>query len=244
MKENKYDDTEFFDQYSKMDRSIGGLSAAGEWHEFRKLLPDLTGKKVLDLGCGYGWHCRYAVEHGAQSVVGTDISEKMLEEAKARTTDSRISYRKMAIEDIDFDPESFDLVISSLAFHYVESFEPVCENLYRIMRRNGDLVFSVEHPIFTAYGNQDWVYDQNGNKLHWPVDRYFSEGRREAFFLGQKVSKYHRTLTTYLHTPVSYGFSLRKVIEPLPTQEMLDTDKLMRDELRRPMMLLVAAHKA
>jgi len=244
MKENRYDDKEFFDQYGKMGRSIGGLSAAGEWHEFQRLLPDLKGKKVLDLGCGYGWHCRYAVEHGAQSVVGTDISEKMLEEAKARTADARISYRKVAIEDIDFSPESFDLVISSLAFHYVEPFETVCEKLYRIVKRNGDLVFSVEHPIFTAYGNQDWVYDRNGNKLHWPVDRYFSEGKREAVFLGQKVIKYHRTLTTYLSAPVNYGFSIRKVIEPLPAQEMLDRYELMRDELRRPMMLLVAAHKA
>ncbi len=244
MKENKYDDKEFFDRYRKMSRSIGGLSAAGEWHELQRLLPDLRGKKVLDLGCGYGWHCRYAAEHGAQSVVGTDISDRMLEEAKARTSDARISYRKVAIEDIDFGPECFDLVISSLAFHYVESFETVCEKLYRIVKRNGDLVFSVEHPIFTAYGNQDWVYDRNGNKLHWPVDRYFSEGRREAFFLGQKVIKYHRTLTTYLSAPVNYGFSIRKVIEPLPAQEMLDRDELMRDEWRRPMMLLVAAHKA
>jgi len=94
MKENRYDDKDFFDQYSKMTRSTGGLTAAGEWHEFQRLLPDLRGKKVLDLGCGYGWHCRYAVEHGAQSVVGTDISEKMIEEAKIRTTNERISYRK------------------------------------------------------------------------------------------------------------------------------------------------------
>jgi 2-polyprenyl-3-methyl-5-hydroxy-6-metoxy-1,4-benzoquinol methylase len=243
MKENRYDDKDFFDQYSKMTRSTGGLTAAGEWHEFQRLLPDLRGKKVLDLGCGYGWHCRYAVEHGAQSVVGTDISEKMIEEAKIRTTNERISYRKVAIEDIDFSPESFDLIISSLAFHYVESFEPVCKNLYWMMKRNGVLVFSVEHPIFTTYGNQDWVYDQDGNKLHWPVDRYFSEGKREAVFLGQKVIKYHRTLTTYLCTLVNYGFSIRKVIEPMPTQEMMETDEIMRDELRRPMMLLVAAHK-
>ena len=112
-----------------------------------------------------------------------------------------------------------------------------------MMKRNGVLVFSVEHPIFTTYGNQDWVYDQDGNKLHWPVDRYFSEGKREAVFLGQKVIKYHRTLTTYLCTLVNYGFSIRKVIEPMPTQEMMETDEIMRDELRRPMMLLVAAHK-
>lgn len=244
MKENKYDEKEFFDQYSKMSRSIGGLPSAGEWHEFQRLLPDLAGKAVLDLGCGYGWHCRYAAEQNAHSVVGIDLSERMLQEARARTADPRITYLRGAIEDIAFSPESFDLIISSLAFHYVESFESACAVIYRILKPNGDLVFSVEHPIFTAYGNQDWAYDGKGNKLHWPVDRYFSEGKREAIFLGQKVVKYHRTVTTYLDSLITCGFSIRKVVEPTPTQEMLQTNELMRDELRRPMMLLVAAHKA
>jgi SAM-dependent methyltransferase len=239
-----YDEAAFFDQYSKMARSIGGLQSAGEWPELEKLLPDLKGKVVLDLGCGYGWHCRYAVEHGARSVIGTDLSEKMLAEAKTRTNDPRITYMRAAIEDIDFSPESFDLIFSSLAFHYVESFEPVCAMLYKLLKPGGDLVFSVEHPIFTAQGTQEWVCDEDGTKLHWPVDRYFLEGRREAIFLGHAVVKYHRTLTGYLDPLINSGFSLRKVIEPRPPQEGLQTNKSMHEELRRPMMLLVAAHKA
>ena len=70
MKENKYEDDAFFAEYSKMSRSVDGLAGAGEWHAFRKLMPDFSGKRVLDLGCGFGWHCAYALEHGAQSVVG------------------------------------------------------------------------------------------------------------------------------------------------------------------------------
>ena len=60
MKENKYDDSVFFEQYSHMPRSEQGLSAAGEWPALKALLPELAGKRVLDLGCGFGWHCRYA----------------------------------------------------------------------------------------------------------------------------------------------------------------------------------------
>ena len=82
MKENKYDDPVFFEKYSQMERSKKGLKGAGEWSELEKLLPDFRGKKVLDLGCGYGWHCRYAAEHGALSVLGTDLSEKMLGRAR------------------------------------------------------------------------------------------------------------------------------------------------------------------
>ncbi len=93
MQENKYDDLEFFNRYKQMVRSVGGLPAAGEWHELKNMLPNFQGKRVLDLGCGFGWHCRYADEQGAESVIGIDISAKMLEDAKAKTTSPRIEYR-------------------------------------------------------------------------------------------------------------------------------------------------------
>ena len=64
MTENQYDDAAFFQEYAKMTRSRQGLAGAGEWRQFRRMFPPLEGKSVLDLGCGYGWHCRYAVEQG------------------------------------------------------------------------------------------------------------------------------------------------------------------------------------
>ena len=70
MKENKYDNPSFFDQYEKMLRSQIGLEGAGEWHTLKKMLPDFQGKNILDLGCGFGWHCRYAMENGAESFLG------------------------------------------------------------------------------------------------------------------------------------------------------------------------------
>ncbi|WP_143353574.1 bifunctional 2-polyprenyl-6-hydroxyphenol methylase/3-demethylubiquinol 3-O-methyltransferase UbiG, partial [Enterococcus sp. 5B7_DIV0075] len=85
MKENIYDNNRFFDKYSHFPRSVAGLSAAGEWHELKKMLPDFQGKAVLDIGCGFGWHCIYAAERGADTVIGTDISTKMLAGARERT---------------------------------------------------------------------------------------------------------------------------------------------------------------
>lgn len=117
MKENKYDDKHFFEQYSQMPRSKEGLKAAGEWHEFKKLLPDFHQKVVLNLGCGFGWHCIYAADHGAQKVLGIDLSKRMLTEAKQKTTSPVVHYEQKAIEDIDLEPETYDVVLSSLALH-------------------------------------------------------------------------------------------------------------------------------
>lgn len=243
MKENKYDDKVFFDKYSNMDRSIKGLEGAGEWHELKQLLPDLRGKRVLDLGCGFGWHCRYAIENGASSVIGVDISEKMIEVAKNKTDSDAIQYICMPIEDISFPEDSFDVVISSLTLHYIPSFEDVLDKIKKLLVSGGDFVFSVEHPIFTAEGAQDWYYDEQGNRLHWPVDHYFTEGVRKAVFLGEDVIKYHKTLTTYLKTLITAGFELTGLVEPQPSKQLLQERPDNMDELRRPMMLLISSRK-
>ena len=155
MKENRYDDEVFFAQYSNFPRSVEGLSAAGEWHALEKMLPDFAGKRVLDLGCGFGWHCKYAVEHGASHVLGVDLSQKMLDGARQRNADPRITYRRQAMEDLDCAANSFDVVLSSLALHYVEDFPSICQKVYQCLSPGGVFVFSCEHPVFTAYGTQD-----------------------------------------------------------------------------------------
>lgn len=242
MKENKYDDKVFFEKYSQMSRSKEGLAGAGEWDALKKLLPSFEGKKVLDLGCGYGWHCIYAVEHGAASVIGVDISQKMLEVAKEKTQYNNVEYIRCAIEDIEFPAESFDIVISSLALHYVEFFEPIAKKVREILKPDGSFIFSVEHPVFTAFGTQDWYYGSNGEILHFPVDNYYYEGKRAATFLGEPVTKYHKTLTTYLNGLLTNGYVLKNVVEPQPPERMMDLPG-MKDEMRRPMMLIVAAQK-
>lgn len=176
MKENRYDDEQFFKKYSEMSRSKEGLAGAGEWYALKQILPDFHGKKVLDMGCGYGWHCKYAADNGAVSVLGTDISRRMLETARQKNSDSRITYQLSAMEDLRFPERSFDCVISSLAFHYVKDFPALVARIGRWLKPGGDLVFSVEHPVFMAYGSQDWYYDADGNILHFPVDNYYYEG--------------------------------------------------------------------
>ncbi|GLX69915.1 class I SAM-dependent methyltransferase [Paenibacillus glycanilyticus] len=243
MKQNKYDDPDFFDKYSQMARSVGGLDAAGEWHALRPMLPSLKDTRVLDLGCGYGWHCRYAREQGARSVLGMDISEKMIERAKSFNEDAAVTYIQAAIEDVVFEPGQFDVVISSLALHYVEDFEAVCRKIHDSLTPGGSFVLSMEHPVFTAVAAQDWHYGPAGERLHWPVDRYQDEGMRVARFLDSDVVKYHRTVASIINGLVQAGFRITRVAEPGPSEEALAQYPDMKDETRRPIFLLISVQK-
>ena len=237
---NEYDNETFFNEYAKMPRSQEGLSAAGEWRQLKPLFPCLNGKSVLDLGCGYGWHCKFSVELGAAHVLGIDISRKMIEEAKKRNRMPEIEYRVCAINDYAYPENAWDFVISNLALHYIENLERVFQNVYGTLKPGGVFLFNIEHPVFTAGVGQDWVCTDGGKPLHWPVDNYFMPGERRTHFLGCDVVKQHHTLTQILMGLLSHGFVLEAVEEAKPPKEMMNIPGI-ADELRRPMMLLVKA---
>lgn len=237
-----YDDEQFFDQYAQMPRSRDGLAGAGEWHQLKRLFPDVTGKCVLDLGCGYGWHCKYAALQGAQEVLGIDISGRMLEEAAKRNMDRKISYRLCSLEEYEYPKERWDLVISNLALHYIADLDGVYKKVYDTLKPGGAFLFNIEHPVFTSGVRQEWVYDDTGKPSHWPVDDYFYPGERVTQFLGCQVRKQHHTLTQILGGLLDCGFVIEAVKEAKPAEEMMDIPG-MKDEMRRPMMLLVRAGK-
>lgn len=248
-KENQYDDPAFFDAYSQFPRSVDGLKAAGEWPTLQRMLPDFRGKRALDIGCGFGWHCFYAAEQGASYVLGTDISAKMLAVAeeklaawrKGRPDAGTVAFQRLAMEDLDFPQGSFDVVLSSLALHYTPDLGALFRRIASFLTPGASLVFSMEHPVFTAYGSQDWFRDDAGGILHWPVDRYFDAGPRRAVFLGETVVKYHRTLEDIFAALFDAGFAVTCVAEPQPPADLLDSVPGMAEELRRPMMLIVSA---
>ncbi|MFV5191941.1 MULTISPECIES: class I SAM-dependent methyltransferase [Acinetobacter] len=242
MQQNKYDDPAFFTEYSKIPRSLYGLHAAGEWSAFKAHLPELNNKTVLDLGCGYGWHCQHAAEQGASSVTGIDLSTKMLEKARQLNTAKNVVYQHSSIETFIAEAASFDLIISSLALHYVQDLDAVFEKAAQLLVPQGELYYSVEHPIFTARAQQDWIYSHEKQPLYWPVDHYFVEGQRETQFLGTHVVKYHRTIETHVMALLKAGFEITALIEPLPSDEMIEKMGW-QDERRRPMMLIIKAKK-
>ncbi len=240
MTQNIYDDPMFFANYGRLPRSLAGLDAAPEWPTLRALLPPIAGLDIVDLGCGYGWFCRWARAQGARRVVGIDVSHKMLERARATTTDPRILYLRADLERLALAAGRFDLAYSSLALHYVEDLAGVFASLAAALVAGGRLVFSVEHPIFTAPSHPGWSLARDGGKT-WPIDNYLSEGLRRTDWLAEGVIKYHRTVATYVNLLIEQGFVLSRIVEWGPTDAQVAATPSLADERERPPFLIVAA---
>jgi SAM-dependent methyltransferase len=243
--QNIYDDPAFFAGYSGLERFGSGWTKAFEYPSFMALLPDVAGSRVLDLGCGAGRLARHLAELGAAEVIGVDLSARMLELARAECSHPRVSYLRESIEGAAFPLDRFDLVVSSLAFHYVGDYQGLARRIAGWLAPGGVLVFSTEHPVYlTRASAEGWVRDAEGRRLHWGVDRYGEEGLREERWFADGVQKYHRMLSTLLNGLIDAGLSIERVLEPMPDEEMLRRRPDWADERKRPFCLLVRARKA
>lgn len=242
--QNIYDNEIFFAGYKKIRENQVNANNLFEIPALFSMMPNLKDKTILDLGCGFGEHCKGFVESGAKKVIGIDISEKMLEIAKQENADSKITYINMPMENIFELTEKFDIVISSLAFHYVEDFAGVVKNVYNLLNENGTFIFSQENPLCTCHsGGQRWTKDENGNKLYLNLSNYGIEGERESTWFVDDVKKYHRTFSSIVNTLIEVGFSINKMIEPLPTEEILSQYPAYKDLFHKPDFLLVKCTK-
>jgi len=222
--QNIYDNAGFFAGYSQLRRSVDGLDGAPEWPTIVSMLPDITGKRVVDLGCGFGWFCRWAREAGAASVLGLDVSANMLARARETTSDAAVTYRQADLETLELPVSSFDLAYSSLTLHYLEKLGVLFATIHRALAPGGCFVFSAEHPLYTE-----------------PGPDYLDEGPRTTDWLAKGVVKQHRTLASYLNLLIDAGFTIRHVEEWGPTRAEIAAHPEWKIDHRRPSFLLVSA---
>jgi SAM-dependent methyltransferase len=240
MAQNIYDNPDFFAGYTQLPRQVLGLDGMPEWPAIRAMLPDPRGKRVVDLGCGFGWASRWMREQGAVSVLGIDLSQNMIKRANTDTADAAIEYRIADLDTLELSETAFDLAYSALAFHYVQDFGRLVRMIRKALAPGGHLVFTIEHPIFMAAVHPQWISDEEGRKT-WPVNRYSIEGERRTDWFVKGVVKYHRMLGTTLNTLIDAGFQIRRVEEFAPTHEQIEKMPSLAEELERPMMLIVSA---
>lgn len=243
MAQNIYDDPAFLAGYSEFPRSREGLEGTTEWPAFRALLPAIGGKRVVDLGCGFGQLSRWCADEGAASVTGVDLSGKMLARARAQTQSAAVTYRQADLDTLTLEPQSADLVVSSLALHYVADFGRIVRTIAEALVPGGDFVFSVEHPIYSARAEPEWTQTADGRTAFALVD-YAVEGRRVTDWIVPGVVKYHRTIATMLNALTDAGFAYRRMDEFRPSEEQLLAHPDWRQtELVRPIFLIVAVRR-
>jgi len=242
MAQNIYDDETFFKGYSALPRSERGLDGAPEWPSLKAMLPALGHKNVTDLGCGFGWFAAHAAASGAASVIAYDISENMLARAREINANPAITYAQADLDQLTLAAGSADLVYSSLAFHYLSDLKRLFAEISKALVAGGNLVFSVEHPMFTSPVTQGWVKDVHGERS-WPINNYLNEGARSSDWLAQGVVKQHRTFATYLNLLTANNVRLTHAEEWGPTGAELAANSALADERQRPTFLLISARK-
>ncbi|MBR2885766.1 MAG: class I SAM-dependent methyltransferase [Clostridia bacterium] len=242
-RQNIFDNETFFNGYKALRDSDCNANDLIEQPAMRKLLPELNGKSVLDLGCGYGHNCIDFVNRGATRVVGIDISEKMLAVAVKESADDKIEYRNMSMTDIGKLDEKFDFIYSSLAFHYVKDFDTFAKDMYSVLNAGGQLLFSQEHPIITATvdGAGHFNKDENGNRISYTFSNYNQSGERKIHWYVDGVVKYHRTFSDIITALAKAGFVIEEVCEPVPEDWAIQKLPTLAKEYIKPNFLIVKA---
>ncbi|MBQ9849505.1 MAG: class I SAM-dependent methyltransferase [Clostridia bacterium] len=244
-RQNIFDNETFFSGYKALRDSDCNANDLIEQPAMRKLLPDLNGKSVLDLGCGYGHNCVDFVNRGAARVVGIDISEKMLAVAKEESAHSKIEYRNMSMTDISKLGETFDFIYSSLAFHYVKDFDAFAKDMHSVLSEGGQLLFSQEHPIITSTvdGAGHFNKNENGEKVSYTFSNYNQPGERKIHWYVDGVIKYHRTFSNIINALAKAGFVIEEVCEPIPEERVIKKVPAWVKEYIKPNFLIVKARK-
>lgn len=244
MQQSVYDREGFFDLYQKLRNNPNSLNEVVEKPTMLGLLPDLTGKRVLDLGCGCGEHLSLYLQRGADFVAGIDLSSAMLAQARKNLSHfaPRFALQQLAMENLaELEWKDFDIVTSSFAFHYVQNFPALLENIRAKLKPNGLLIFSQEHPIVTAHREGErWQKDATKQQIAYRLNFYRDEGKRERNWFKQPFNTYHRTLSTIINDLIATGFQIKQLVEPmLAEQPQWQTE--FNDLQHRPVLLFVKA---
>ena len=221
-RQNVYDNDAFFETFRSSRSDEVNFNDCIETPILFAMLPDLRGRTILDIGCGMGQHAKRFSEAGAASVLGIDLSEKMLEYAREHNSAENILYRRMAMEEIETLDGPFDLVTSSLVFDYAEDFAGLMRKIHGLMTEDAEFVFSMSHPIVTAW---DGAYDrytrtETGERLYANLRNYCLEGPRKVDWIVHGYECYHRTVSSLINALIGAGFTIEECQEARISDEM------------------------
>ena len=203
--QNIYNNKKFFEEYQSLRKNDLSENELIEIPQLFELIGDVTNLSILDLGCGTGKHDRKLIEMGAKKVVGIDLSNNMINEAIKNSNSDKIEYKIMSMNDIDQLDEKFDMIVSSLAIHYIEDYDGLCQKVYNSLVNGGRFIFSYGHPMDSCA----------------ILDDYNNEGKRVSHWFVDGVETYHRNMSHLVNGLINAGFKLEQMEESYVTDEIV-----------------------
>jgi SAM-dependent methyltransferase len=193
------------------------------------LMPDIRGKKVISLGCGSGEDSKHLKALGAAESVGIDLSPELIKIAKASYP--QCDFQVMNMEQLNFPDSSFDFAYSSLALHYIEDWQKVFNEVFRILKPNSYFLFSCGHPVVMAMAmteNEDKhhlrqlaIVKDKIAKTNVVIGDYMNRHKLDSGLgsLGD-VTTWHKSFSEIFNQAKQTGFVLDELVEPRPLPPM------------------------
>lgn len=178
------------------------------------LMPEVKGKSILDAACGPGKYAEILMAQGAD-VTGFDISPRMVAFAKERNKDAGTFFVHDLANPLDMlENESIDIVLCALALHYLQDWTPTIMEFHRVLKPEGHLVISIEHPFFEFnFFKSTKYFDIEPVKCTWT-----------SFGKPVEVNSYRRPLHACIASLTDNGFYIDKLVEPKPVAEFEKLD--------------------
>ncbi len=193
------------------------------------LCGDVIGLRVLDDGCGEGRFSRKLAAAGAE-VLSLDLTRGMVEAARSRQVPGQQVVRGNG-ECLPLASGSFDLVVSYVVLVDIPGYREAISEIARVLRPGGRAV--VANVSFMSVANA-WVRDEEGKRLHYPMDHYLEQRPVRLKWAGIEIVNWHRPLSAYMAVYLGAGLVLRDFIEPMPADDSLRDDPYYEDWYRLP----------
>jgi SAM-dependent methyltransferase len=199
---------------------IDSVGERGDWGREHVVDPVMLGritgrsfKRAIDVGCGEGRFCR---KLKAASIVATGIdpTPQLLETARRR--DPSGDYRSGRAERLDFSDDSFDLVVSYITLVDIPDFRTAIREMARVLKPGGSILMANLTSFVSAGAERGWVTDAQGQRQHFPVDRYLEEFPFWLEWDGIRIENWHRPLSAYMAAFLESGLTLTFFAEPAP----------------------------
>ncbi len=201
-----------------------------------ELCGKLSGRQVLDVGCGEGRFCRMLKSRGARPV-GIDRTLRLLEEARVR--DPKGTYQVADAENLPFPNASFDLCISYIALVDIKDYLRAIAEMARVLKPGGLVVFANLQPFATA-NLGDRPGTAGARKRHVLIADYPEERVVVGRWRGIEVLQYHRPMEAVMQAFLDAGLTLRRFIEPVATAAARRAHPQFKDDQRLPLFVVMA----